>query len=220
MLVVIEGIDKSGKNTQAKLLAKKFIDSRLFSFPRYETVVGKLIKTNLKGEWTVSSTESKYDQRTISSINAMVLQCLMLADKVEAGLDITGRQAEDAITICDRYWQSAICYGGVDGLDEDWLYKLNRLLPRPDVNILIDTPINVALSRGRDGRPDEPDRYEKDSAFLYEVRRKYLKLWAEADVTNASWYVIDGTQPIDVIHDHIVTFMSRHRRHDARRPVG
>jgi len=214
MLIVIEGIDKSGKGTHSKRLAKDLgTATKLFSFPRYETTVGRIIKGHLGGQWKVAMKrlsdemllrQNGYLHASDRYFNAMVFQCLMLADKAEAGIEIAKRQAAEKNTVCDRYWQSAICYGGADGLDEDWLYSLNRLLPRPDLNILIDTPVDVALARGRSGRPDKPDRYERDKVRLQDVRGRYLKLWHAADSKKAAWIRIDGTMDIDKVYDAIL----------------
>jgi dTMP kinase len=205
----LDGIDKAGKGTQAERLHAALAGSKVFSFPRYETPLGQAIKRHLAGriavrvEHSIDSSDIRIDGDTVYRVapeDALVFQCMMTADKYAAAPEIRTRQESGLVTICDRYWPSGYAYGVADGLDQAWLREVHRALPQPDVCALIDLPVEVALARGREGRPDVDDRYERDRAKLARVRDVYLELWAE----NPRWVVIDGALPAAAIHEQLV----------------
>ena len=49
--------------------------------------------------------------------------------------------------ILDRYYYSSIAYQGALGLDEEWIEKINSYFPKPDLTILLDLPVEIALYR-------------------------------------------------------------------------
>jgi len=230
MLIVLEGIDKSGKGAQARLLLEALTDPKethpylnplLIKFPRYDTAIGKMLRSHLRGYWEVLPNQLGIDKAKSEdmpgifydiedlNIDAMAFQALMLADKALAAPDIEDRQRVKLTTILDRYWQSALAYGVADGLDEEALFRMHKVLPTANINILVDVPVDVAMARGRDGVPDEPDRYERDYEKLQRVRNNYLRLWAGEMSKTWSWHVIDGTRPPAEIHDRIMKLVPR-----------
>jgi len=170
LLVAFEGLDQSGKQTQAGLLRERLTargrTSRLLSFPDYATVIGGEIGRALRGE---------------RHYTPDVMQLLYVANRYEWKQEIEDARSRGTVVVCDRYLASSVAYGEAQGLDPGWLVTIQRYLPQPDVTILLDIPPEVSARRKRDGR----DRYEQDLALLARVRDSYLRQatagWARVD---------------------------------------
>lgn len=227
MFIAIEGTDAAGKATQSQLLADRIEKSgeRVFrySFPRYETPLGAAILKHLKTELLLMGRDSRHNPFEEASEDALVFQCMMLADKYDAARDIITQLASGATVVTDRWWQSGWVYGRADGLEERWLGSVFRCLPQADLNIFIDVPPDEALRR----RPEARDRYEKDREKQEVVRTNYNLLWetAKGPVSNTStpttpgilafyenkgkdglsgiWRRINGVASIEAVHEEI-----------------
>ncbi len=196
MLIAIEGADGVGKATQTKLLAERFITEGehavVFSFPRYDTPLGAVIKRLLTG--TTSFKGPAQD-------DAMFLQAAMTADKYAAWTDIGRYLGRGHHVVCDRWTSSAIAYGAADGLDQAWLAQIQQTLPAADVNVLLVISEEDALSR----RPELRDRYEQDRAKQAAVRQMYAGLWGarQAIDRRRKWVTVDGSGSPDAVHERI-----------------
>ena len=175
MLVAIEGLDQSGKETQARELRDRLraagYRSRVVSFPDYGTSIGEEIARALQGE-------REYGPET--------MQLLYVANRFERKADIDRWQAGGLIVLFDRYVASAVAYGEAHGLDPEWLQNLQIYLPQPDLTFFLDIAPETAMARKAVGR----DRYERDLALLTRVRASYQRLASQPD-----WIRIDGEQP-------------------------
>ena len=171
LLIAFEGLDQSGKQTQAELLRDRVVASgrlvRLLSFPAYDTPIGAEISQALRGsrDWA-----------------ADVMQLLYIANRYEAKPRIEEALAQGVILICDRYVASSVAYGDAQGLDSSWLVEVQRHLPQPDLTILLDIAPDVSARRKADGR----DKFERDLMLLGRVRDSYLRQaaaqgWARVD---------------------------------------
>jgi dTMP kinase len=183
-LIAFEGLDQSGKQTQAERL-QAFVESsgrssRLLSFPAYETAIGKEIEHALHG-----GHEYLPD----------VLQLLYIANRYERKPLIEEWLAAGTIVVCDRYLASSVAYGEAQGLDPLWLADVQRFLPQPALTILLDIAPETAARRKAANR----DRYERDLALLSRVRQSYLKQFEQN-----GWLRIDGERPKDAVADAVV----------------
>jgi dTMP kinase len=171
-LIAFEGLDQSGKQTQAESLRDDFIAAghhcELLSFPDYGTAVGTEICRALHGE---------------RDYTPDVMQLLYVTNRYEVKPRIDGWLAEGRVVLCDRYLASSIAYGEAQGLDPAWLADIQRFLPSPDLTILLDIGPDTALRRKAAGR----DCYERDLALLNRVRQSY-RAQAEAP----QWVLIAG----------------------------
>jgi len=164
LLVVFEGLDQSGKQTQAERLRDRLIAAghhvHLLSFPAYDTPIGAEIRQALRGEreW-----------------GADVMQLLYIANRYEARPLIEKELARGTILICDRYVASSIAYGETQGLDVSWLRDVQRHLPQPDLTFLLDIDAEVAARR----KATDRDKYERDLMLLARARESYLRQAAE-----------------------------------------
>ncbi len=183
LLIAFEGLDQSGKQTQAERL-KAQVEARgrtavLLDFPAYETRIGREIDDALHGE---------------RDYGPDVMQLLYVANRYEKKPLIEQMLAEGTVIICDRYLASSIAYGEGQGLDGAWLREIQRYLPPPDLTILLDIAPETAVKR----KSVDRDRYERDLALQARVRESYLRQAAEQQ-----WVVLDGERARDAIAEEV-----------------
>jgi dTMP kinase len=179
LLVAFEGLDQSGKQTQAERLRDRLTSDgrrvQLLSFPDYQTVIGAEIGRALRGE---------------REYTADVMQLLYVANRYEFKGEILRAKESGTIVLCDRYLASSIAYGEAQGLDAAWLTDIQKYLPQPDIAFLLDVAPEVSAKR----KTTDRDRYERDLSLLSRVRSSYLRQ-ADAD----GWVRLDAARPPDVI---------------------
>ena len=193
-IVAFEGIDASGKETQAKRL-KEALEYREFkvameSFPRYENPIGQLIKGYLRGDVNLS------DKGFHSLYEADRLDYLSEIEKLEMkGYDYL---------ISDRFTMSNLAFGVAKGIDYKWLRNLQKNIPDPDITFVLDIPPNISMKRKKEGR----DLYEIDDSLLNRARSAYVvladKLFKDEDTLV---YTIDGTLDKEVIHSQVLSYV-------------
>lgn len=182
-LIVIEGIDQSGKSTQTELFCRRLeregYKTKLLSFPNYKTRIGKIIRAFLNGK---------------IEYPAEVRHILLSANRWETKGEIESYRKKGFTLICNRYYHSNIPYGMANGLDRRWLEKLDEGLPKPDCVILIDINPKTSLARKGTNR----DIHERDLKFLSEVRRQYLALAKEQ-----GWITVNGEEKMGNVSNQI-----------------
>jgi dTMP kinase len=177
-LIALEGIDGCGKSTQADLLAQRL--GALLTFEPGATRLGSTLRRLLLDQ----------DQAPVGE-RAEAL--LMAADRAQHVSEVV-RPALDAGTwvVTDRFSASTLVYQGYGrGLERAGLEMLVRWATgglEPDLTVLIDVPLEVAMGR----RPhDGQDRLEGEGGdFLQRVAEGYRCL---ADEAGSAWVVVDGT---------------------------
>ena len=178
-LIAFEGLDQSGKQTQAARLLAALRESgretQFLSFPAYETLIGANIGRALRGE---------HDHPPD------VMQLLYIANRLEFRPAIQQWLAAGAVVVCDRYVASSVAYGAAQGLDEEWLVQVQSRLPQPSLTLLLDIPPEASLRRKQRDR----DRFEQDVQLLERVRRSYL-----GQATDPRWVRIDGDRDKDLV---------------------
>lgn len=206
MLVVFEGPDAVGKNEMSTRLTEEINKSgrsaTRISFPRYETLLGKTILRHLKNEISLREPEEPFSR---APEDALMFQCMMVADKYHAASEISKLLARGVDVVCDRYWQSAYAFGGSDGLDEQWLLDIHDMMPKPDLNILLTLSPEEALKR----RPKLRDRYEMDRETQVKVRKNYEVLWKMNPPE--SWRVVDAGRSKDDVFAEVVSISNERR---------
>jgi dTMP kinase len=182
-LIVFEGLDQSGKQTQAERLVAALeargMAVRFLSFPEYDTAIGSEIDKALHGG-------RDYTPDT--------LQLLYVANRFEFRSVIATALEHGGVVVCDRYVASSIAYGEAQGLDAEWLETIQRPLPAPSLTVLLDIPPDSSLQRKQRAR----DRYEQDLALLGRVRESYRRQSA-----GASWVSIDGSREKDAVTEAV-----------------
>ena len=184
LLIAFEGLDQSGKQTQAEMLRDHLTSAgrtvRLLSFPDYATPIGTELGRALRGE---------------HEYGADVMQLLYVANRYEWKNDIIRERAAGTILVCDRYLASSVAYGEAHGLDGDWLLAIQKYLPQPDLTILLDIPPAVSARR----KTADRDKYERDLALLGRVRDSYLRQAAAG-----GWLHLDADRDRAAVADDVV----------------
>ena len=179
MLIAFEGLDQSGKETQARHLRARIAQDgwkvHALSFPDYETPIGREIRQALDGE---------------RDFGPDVMQLLYVANRFEHRPRLEAWVAAGDVVVCDRYRASSIAYGEAQGLDPVWLDEIQRHLRQPDVTLLLDIAPETAAKRKAAGR----DKYERDLSLLSRVRESYRR-----QASQPGWILINAEQHPDAV---------------------
>ncbi|BCK53582.1 dTMP kinase [Nocardia wallacei] len=192
-LVAVEGLDGAGKRTLigavAEGLRERGVRVGALAFPRY----GRSVHADLAAE----ALRGRHGD-VAASVNAMAL--LFALDRADARDELSKSLADNDIVLLDRYVASNAAYNAArtgqsaDGEIASWVAELEfgRFeLPVPDVQILLDVPIEVAAERARRrGELDHTrdlDAYERDKG-LQERTAAVYRVLAESQ-WHGPWWV-------------------------------
>jgi dTMP kinase len=178
-LIVIEGLDGSGKSTQLARLRDNLGEqnTRYIKFPDYESDSSALVRMYLAGHFGDKP----------GDVGAYAASAFYAVDRYASYKTDWGKDLADGrVILCDRYATSnAIHQTGKLPENEwadyvDWLYdfEFGKLgLPRPDAVIYLDMPIDVSqrLMSGRyKGDEGKKDIHERDTDYLHHCRKAAL----------------------------------------------
>ena len=162
VLVNLEGIDGCGKSTQSKLLLEKLEGEG-------EKVI--ILKEPTKRQHGQKLWDMLHGKR--KATNEEILELFVLdrkqhvEEKIEPALD------SGAVVLMDRYYYSSMAYQVAGGIDVEEIREKHEFAPKPDVVLIFDLPVSVALERVK-GHSDA-DEFEKEE-HLEKVREAYLDL--------------------------------------------
>ena len=194
-MVVFEGIDGSGTETQSKLLIehlrKEKVPAERIFYPDYENELGKLIKQFLHRKRELSA-----------EMQFMLYAGDMVKDKerIRAWLD------QGKVVISDRYFNSTIVYQGLRGfkLEKALRFAGDFGIPKPDVVILLKISPQESARR-KMGENGKLDRHEEDIKFLERVNHSYQKM--ALDNVFGKWFIIDGEKPKEEVHREVLNIL-------------
>mmetsp|Transcript_5557 Transcript_5557/g.11479 ORF Transcript_5557/g.11479 Transcript_5557/m.11479 type:complete len:228 (+) Transcript_5557:162-845(+) len=194
--IVLEGVDRCGKTTQASLLVKHLIGIGLAAvamrFPDRTTMVGDLINQYLQSK-------SELDDRAV--------HLLFSANRWEAAPTLRKTLIDEGANIvCDRYAHSGVAFSSAKPSlenDLDWCRACDIGLPAPDAIIFLDLSQEEAEQRGGYGG----ERYEKKE-MQQRVRQRFSELQG-MDETDGQipWYVVNAAQSIEEVQKEINTIV-------------
>ncbi len=179
LFLVFEGIDASGKSTQARRVARD--RDALFTFEPGDTPLGGDLR-----RWLLDAA---------TPMRPATEALLMLADRSHHVFSVIEPALKNGRSVVsDRYYASTLAYQGFGrGVDLGDLRAATEMAIgscHPDLTILIDIPLDVANERRV---RDHEDRFESaDLAFHERVREGYLDLASSA---TDRWIVVDGSPP-------------------------
>ena len=211
-LIVIEGLDGSGKQTQTKLLyehlQKQGKDPMMISFPRYDMPSSALVRLYLGG-----GISDKADE-----VNPYAASMFFSADRYISYM----KEYRDAynsgrIILADRYTTANALHQASKlppcKIDEylDWLYDFEFCklgLPKPDLVIYLDMPPEYSqalLSKRYNNDQTKKDIHEKDFAYLEKCYDNAAYVAKKLSFTTISCVMKGSVLPIEEIHAKILT---------------
>jgi len=192
MIIVIEGGDQAGKKTQTALLANALkarkLKTKIFSFPDYSTPIGKKIQSYLTGK---------------HKFPPQVIHCLLAANRWEKLDEIKKAISTNSILIMNRYYQSNLIYGLVNGLPPEWLEHLDAGLPKADLVIVLNVNQKESFHRKKSKR----DKFEKNKNFSKKISLTYRKIAKEK-----KWKVVNASLSKEDVHKSIMKIFSNKLR--------
>jgi len=162
VLVNLEGIDGCGKSTQSKLLREKLEGEG-------EKVI--ILKEPTKRPHGQKLWDVLHGKKKAS--NEEILELFVLDRKQHVEEKIQPALDDGTMILMDRYYYSSMAYQVAGGIDVEDIREKHVFAPRPDVVLIFDLPVSVALERVK-GHSDA-DEFEKDE-HLEKVREAYLDL--------------------------------------------
>jgi dTMP kinase len=199
VLVTFEGIDRSGKTTQARMLADALGDQALLVREPGGTPAAERIRALVKDPGLELSPVAE-------TLLFGAARAELVATVIRPAL------AEGRVVICDRYIDSTVAYqGGARGLGIDKVEELNRWITDgldADLTFLLDIPPAEASAR-----PAESDRFEEEGEAL---QRAVAAAYEELAARHADRYVrIDAARPAQGVHREVLAVVGE--RLGARR---
>jgi dTMP kinase len=187
-IIVIEGTDKAGKTTQSRLLLEALKVSGkvcvILDFPDYTTPIGMEIRAFLDGKRDYPA-EAKH--------------LLFSANRWEKKKEIESMVENGTLVIMNRYWQSNLAYGTANGMDANWLLRLDKGLPKED--LVIALLVNPAISSKR---AETQDIFEADANLAAKAYKNYLKF-----AKQFKWKVVDGSKSKEQVHQEIMKIVRK-----------
>lgn len=186
-LIVIEGTDGSGKQTQSEILFKELksrgIDCEMIGFPRYGSATGDIIGDCCLGKENRIKDGSWFDN--FSQMDPKIACLYFAADRLAAVSLIREKLNKGKIVILDRYVESNMGHqcGKVSDKNErnelrDWIvnleYKLLKL-PQPDLIIFLHMPFKLSRKL-KENMNEKLDAHEADEIHLRNAEEAYLEL--------------------------------------------
>lgn len=194
ILVSVEGLDGSGKGTQVNLL-KEYLEKQgykvaKYSFPQYESLIGKVISSYLKGEYG-----------DVQSVPYELICIAYGADRAQASNEIKNLLNAGYIVLADRFTYSNI-FTAAKMPEEKWLpfiswieeMEFNQLrVAKPHYNFYLHVDPEISIQRiaergKRDYQEGKEDIHENNEKLLRDTSRAYLRL---ASSNTNKWSIID-----------------------------
>ncbi len=177
-LIVIEGLDGSGKSTQLELLKKNLenlnIDCKSVSFPDYDNPSSTLVKMYLSGEFG----------KKPDDVNAYAASVFYTVDRYASYKANWGNYYNEGGTVVSGRYTTSNAVHQASKLPEEnwedflsWLYdfEYNKIgIPKPDKVIFLDMPVEVSqklLSKRYEGDNSKKDIHESDTEYLDKCRK-------------------------------------------------
>jgi dTMP kinase len=201
LFIVFEGIDGSGKTTQAQLLQNYLLDrgEKAILSPEPSTgIIGRSIREfALQKKHFFTKDSDRFDEQ---------MAYLFAADRYyHLYNDIDGvfkSIADGYYVLTTRYYFSSIAYNSQTPTQEDLVKRLNRDFPNPDLVIYLDIPVSMGLDRLDDRTIKEV--YETE-VKLTKVRENYENIF---DNYQGNILKIDAARSITEIHQEVVILLS------------
>lgn len=216
-LIVIEGTDCSGKETQSNLLIEKLKNDGVriekFSFPNYNSPTGRIIGGPYLGKSYICD---GWFPEGAPNVDPKVSALYYAADRLY-NIDKIKFLLENGVNvILDRYVYSNMAHQGgkLSNNDErrsmyEWLETLefNLLgLPKPDISVFLHMPFLLSLTLKKN-REEDLDQNEKDKNHLVNAEAAYIELAKRYDFYTIECNEGDRIKTISEINDNLYSYV-------------
>ena len=192
VLVNLEGIDGCGKSTQSKLLLEKLEGEG-------EKVI--ILKEPTKRPHGQKLWDMLHGKR--KATNEEILELFVLDRKQHVKEKIQPALNSGTVVLMDRYYYSSMAYQVAGGIDIEEIREKHAFAPKPDIVLIFDLPVSIALERVK-GHSDA-DEFEKEE-HLEKVREAYLDLEDDPLVR-----IVDATGTPEEIFENVWRLVSEVR---------
>ena len=217
-IIVIEGTDCSGKETQSKLLEKRLKENGKkcirFEFPMYNTPTGKIVGGCYLGKEEIG--ESVFSEGAVN-VSPYVVSLYYAADRKYNLPMIEEYLEEDYYVILDRYTTSNLAHQGSKIKDKDerfnmyeWIDKLEYWLlrlPKPDKTIFLHVPYEYTLELRKNRA--SIDEHEKSVEHLKNAEEAYIELSELYNWDKIECIKNDELRSIEDINDEILEIIEK-----------
>lgn len=217
-IIVIEGTDCSGKETQAKLLVEKLkqygIRCIYFDFPHYDSPTGKIIEGPYLGK---PNGCPSYFAEGPSNVNPYISSLYYAADRKYNIDKIEKYLSNGYYVVIDRYTTSNMAHqGGKIADDEErfmmyqWIDKLEfwlLRLPKPDYTIFLHMPYEYTRKLMKN--KEDLDSVERDSNYLKNSEASYIELSELYNWDRVECVTENSIKSVEEIHNEIINILKK-----------
>ncbi|XP_020379419.1 thymidylate kinase [Rhincodon typus] len=201
-LVVLEGIDRSGKSTQCRKLQQALraegYATEVLQFPDRSTEIGGLI--------------SSYLEKT-SNIEDHTVHLLFAANRWERMPHIKEKLQQGVTLIVDRYAFSGVAFTSAKpDFRLEWCKQPDIGIPKPDVILFLHLHPLTAVKRGGYGN----ERYE-NITFQESVLKQFEELMKDETL---NWKKLDASQSVEDLHQEILSQVKKTISKVGEEPIG
>lgn len=216
-LIVIEGLDSSGKETQSRLLIdilqSRGYNAKRFEFPNYESNSSALVKMYLSGEFG----------KDADSVNPFAASSFYAVDRYATWKkEMEAFYNNGGVVVADRYTTSNIIHqagklGNVQDKKKyiDWLYdfEFEKMgLPKPDSVIFLHMPVDVSIrlmeNRRNKAGTDGKDIHEANYDYLKNTYKNAMDMIDFCGYNKVECTCGDNVRSIEEIHDDIIKIVN------------
>ena len=216
-LIVIEGTDCSGKETQATRLLERLLGENIrisrYSFPNYDSPTGKIVGGPYLGKSYICDSWFK---EGATNVPPKVASLYFAADR-EYNIDEINEQLDKGVNIIlDRYiyYNMAHQAGKISNKSErnkmyKWLEKLEfglLELPHADIRIFLHMPYEAALTL-KTNRPEALDEHERSKDHLVKAEAAYLELTSKYSFYTIECVHDDKIRSVDDISEELFQYV-------------
>jgi len=219
-LIVIEGTDCSGKETQTKMLVERLKKEnkkvKLFSFPAYDTPTGKIVGGPYLGKKSIC--EGYFDEGA-TQVDPKVASAYYAADRRYNLPVINKYLSEGYDVILDRYVTSNMAHQGGKIKDKKerqamfkWLEKLEYELfelPRPNLTIFLHMPTDKVIEL-KQKRKETCDQNEMDENHIMNAEKTYIELAERYQFKTIECTENNQIKSIEEIHEEIYSILKKY----------
>lgn len=216
-LIIIEGTDCSGKETQSKKLIERLtnegIETIYFGFPAYGTATGNIVGGPYLGKKHIC--EGWFTEGA-ANVDPKVASLYYAADRRYHSKHLNEQLDEGINILLDRYTFSNLAHQGGKIFDKnerykmyDWLDKLEfemLELPKPDISIFIHMPYEQALIL-KQNREEGMDQHESNKEHLINAEKAFIEVAERYNFKTFECVINDEIKTIEMISNEIYDYV-------------